>query len=151
MAGHPGRARDRGHGSARGSQSATATMSAAIQPRRVEESALRAAVSERLGESKFGLWFGDGVELQLSGDGEALQVRVPDEFFRDWIRRHYTSSLMEAAEAVAGRPLSLSIEVQDPDRGERRVAGAEKRESPALAPPGPRPSPAAPGRDAATA
>jgi chromosomal replication initiator protein len=153
MAGHPGRAqaRGRGQGGARDAQSATPTTPAAIQPRRVEESALRAAVSERLGESKFGLWFGDGVELQLSGDGEALQVRVPDQFFRDWIRRHYTSSLMEAAEAVAGRPLRLSIEVLDPDRGERRVAGGEERQSPALAPPVPRPSPAAPGRDAATA
>ena len=77
------------------------------------DSALRAAVSERLGEARFGLWFGDGVELRLSGDGDALEVRVPDAFFRDWIRRHYTDSLLEAAEAVAGRPLQLSIQVRD--------------------------------------
>ena len=37
---------------------------------------------------------------------------MPDEFFRDWIRRHYTGSLLEAAEAVAGRKLRLSIEVR---------------------------------------
>ncbi len=37
---------------------------------------------------------------------------MPDEFFRDWIRRHYTGSLLEAAEAVAGRTLRLSIEVR---------------------------------------
>jgi chromosomal replication initiator protein len=115
MAGHPGRARGRGQGRGRGGQaaSATATMPAADVMPIVEGSSLRAAVSERLGEAKFGLWFGDAVELRLSGDGEALDVRVPDEFFRDWIRRHYTGSLLEAAEAVAGRPLRLSIEVRD--------------------------------------
>ncbi len=78
-----------------------------------EPSALRAAISERVGESRFGLWFGDGVHLGLSGDGSALEVRVPDAFFRDWIQRHYTDSLLEAGEAVTGRPLRLSIEVRN--------------------------------------
>jgi chromosomal replication initiator protein len=82
------------------------------------EAALRAAVSERLGEARFGLWFGDGVRLGVSsngnnGDGDALEVRVPDPFFREWIRSHYTDSLLEAAEAVVGRPLRLSIQVRD--------------------------------------
>jgi chromosomal replication initiator protein len=87
---------------------------ATVLPRpAVAESALRAAVSERLGESRFGLWFGDGVRLALNGEGDALEVRVPDTFFRDWIGRHYTTSLLEAAEAVVGRPLRLSIQVRD--------------------------------------
>ena len=38
---------------------------------------------------------------------------MPDAFFRDWIQRHYTTSLLEAAEAVAGRPLQLSIRIRD--------------------------------------
>ncbi len=115
----------------------------------IDLSALRAAVSERVGESRFGLWFGEGVELDLSGDGEAVQVRVPDEFFRDWIRRHYSSSLIEAAEAVAGRPLRLSIEVAEapakaappepePVAKTRKAAPSSrptsKEEAPAIAP-----------------
>ncbi len=36
------------------------------------ESALRAAVAERLGELRFSLWFGEDVHLGLSGDGDAL-------------------------------------------------------------------------------
>jgi chromosomal replication initiator protein len=79
----------------------------------VEESALRAAVSERLGEVRFGRWFGDGVRLGLSGDGNALEVRVPDSFFREWIQSHYSTSLLEAAEAVVGRPVRLSIQIHD--------------------------------------
>ncbi len=137
MAGHPGRMRTRLNGSARGggrtvSGTATAATTAAdlraadlraadlraadpaAERPAVDELALRAAVADRLGEAKFGLWFGDGVDLRVSGDGESLVVRVPDEFFRDWIRRHYAKNLSEAAESVAGRALGLSIEVRAP-------------------------------------
>ena len=51
MAGHPGQTRER-----------TGTAATARGPA-VVEAALRAAVSERLGEARFGLWFGDGVRL----------------------------------------------------------------------------------------
>ncbi len=79
----------------------------------VVEAALRAAVSERLGAARFGLWFGDAVSLGVSNDGDALEVRVPDPFFREWIRSHYATSLVEAAEVVIGRPMQLSIQIHD--------------------------------------
>ncbi len=82
----------------------------------VEESALRAAVSQRLGEVRFARWFGDGVRLALNGDGDALEVRVPDPFFREWIQNHYSTSLLEAAEAVVGRPVRLSIQIHGDGR-----------------------------------
>jgi chromosomal replication initiator protein len=81
--------------------------------RSVVESALRAAVSERLGAARFGLWFGESVRLGLSGRGDALEVQVPDPFFREWIQSHYTTSLLEAAEAVLGRPMQLSIRIHN--------------------------------------
>lgn len=132
MAGHPGRMRTRPNGSARGGRTVTVTPSSssaanattatdvlaaspAVERPAVDVSAVRAAVAARLGEAKFGLWFGDGVDLRVSGDGESLVVRVPDEFFRDWIRRHHAKNLSEAAEAVAGRALRLSIEVRSPE------------------------------------
>jgi chromosomal replication initiator protein len=131
MAGHPGRVQGRGQSRSRGQAgvgaSGSTALLAAVDVPTIEDSALRAAVSERLGASRFDLWFGDGIELGLSGDGEALEVRVPDEFFRDWIRRHYTSSLLEAAEAVAGRPLRLSIEVNARGAALRSAAGIEAR------------------------
>jgi chromosomal replication initiator protein len=77
------------------------------------EAALRAAMRDRLGAARFGLWFGDTVRLGLSGDGDSLEVRVPDAFFREWIRSHYASSLLEAAEAVVGRSIPLSIRITD--------------------------------------
>ena len=72
-----------------------------------------AAVAERLGEPRFGLWFGEGVRLGLSGDGSALEVQVPSAFFREWIKNHFADSLTEAGQAVAGRPVRLTFAIQD--------------------------------------
>jgi chromosomal replication initiator protein len=77
------------------------------------DSSLRSAVADRLGETKFGLWFGDGVELGFDGDGASLEVRVPNAFFREWIEGHYARSLIEAGEAVTGRTLPLVFKIQD--------------------------------------
>jgi chromosomal replication initiator protein len=70
-------------------------------------------VAERLGEPRFGLWFGEGVRLGLSGDGEALEIQVPNAFFREWIKSHFAASLVEAAQVVAGKPVRLSFAIQD--------------------------------------
>lgn len=72
-------------------------------------SRLRHAVSQRVGDAKFGLWFGEGVGLDVRGD--SLEVSVPNGFFREWIRGHFSSSLIEAAESVVGRPLRLAFKV----------------------------------------
>jgi len=77
------------------------------------EAAVRAAVSERLGEARFGLWFGEGIGLRVSGKGDVLEVRVPSPYFREWIENHYTASLIEAAEEVMGRRLRVLIQVQN--------------------------------------
>ena len=77
------------------------------------ESSLRTAVAARLGEAKYGLWFGDGVQLGLDGEGSSLEVRVPNAFFREWIEGHYARSLIEAGEAVTGRTLPLVFKIHD--------------------------------------
>lgn len=94
------------------------------------EAPLRAALASRLGEAKFGLWFGDGVRLGVAGD--VLEVGVPNGFFREWIQGHFAVELAEAAEGVAGRPLRLAFRVDDEaDRKPGEVA------VPAPPPPGP--------------
>src|SRR3954468_7952775 len=77
----------------------------------VVETSLRAAVAERIGESRFGLWFGEGVSLGV--DGDALEVGVPNAFFREWISGHFSRDLAGAATAVAGRPLRLAFRIDD--------------------------------------
>ncbi|HKI18490.1 MAG TPA: chromosomal replication initiator protein DnaA, partial [Isosphaeraceae bacterium] len=117
-----------GHLGERQDQAGTRAMA---QGPAVVEAALRAAVSERLGNARFGLWFGDGVRLGLSGDGDSLEVRVPDPFFREWIRSHYTASLIEAAEAVVGRRLQISIQIHgetEPPLGDVVAPGPTRTE-----------------------
>ncbi|GAC1450131.1 MAG: chromosomal replication initiator protein DnaA [Isosphaeraceae bacterium] len=72
---------------------------------------LREAVSQRLGSGRYGLWFGEGVSLGLQGD--AIEVGVPNAFFREWIQGHFAGNLLEAGESVAGRPLRLTFRVDD--------------------------------------
>ena len=77
----------------------------------VSEESLRAAVSEKLGSSRYGLWFGEGTRLGV--DGDSLAVSVPNPFFREWIQGHFAKSLVEAAEALVGRPLRLEFRVDN--------------------------------------
>ena len=76
------------------------------------EIALKKAVVERLGERRFNLWFGEGVDLRFSNDGSALTVCVPSPFFSAWIRDHFTDSLTEAALAVTGRCVQLRFRIE---------------------------------------
>jgi chromosomal replication initiator protein len=73
------------------------------------EKALRAALSERLGDARYGLWFGRGVRLSLDHTSDVLEVWIADPFIQDWIQNHYVSTLLEAAEVVTGRVLRLLI------------------------------------------
>ena len=75
------------------------------------DSTLRAAVAERLGSARFGLWFGEGVRLGI--DGDAVEVGVPNAFFREWIEGHFAKNLIEAAEQVTGKALRLTFRVND--------------------------------------
>jgi chromosomal replication initiator protein len=82
------------------------------------ETRLRTAVAERVGEARYGLWFGEGVRLGI--DGDALEVGVPNAFFREWIQGHFAGNLIAAAEEVTGRALRLAFRVADeagPDLG----------------------------------
>src|SRR4051812_1812926 len=116
------------------------------------EAELRAAVAARLGEARFGLWFGEGVRLGI--DGDALEVGVPNAFFREWIQGHFAGNLIEAAEEVAGRSLKLAFRIDDeaepqvghvvdlPPPGERRRPTVAVPAVPKSAPrPGHAPSP----------
>ncbi len=96
---------------------------------------MRAAVSEKLGPARFRLWFGESVRMTLSGQGDALEVRVPDPFFREWIQGHYTTSLLEAAQAVLGRPMRLTFEVRDEAEPPLGDVVAPPRPDPAIEPP----------------
>ena len=47
----------------------------------------------RLGDARYGLWFGEGVRLGVGLEGDALEVGVPNAFFREWIQGHFADTL----------------------------------------------------------
>ncbi len=127
------------------------------------EGALRDAVAERIGENRFGLWFGEGVRLGVVGDGAAVEVVAPNAFFRDRIKTGFAANVAEAVAEVIGRALPVSYQVQDdahplpeadapaegPDADGRRPRAAGDKAAPASRPtmdqPRPTPAPGAPG------
>jgi chromosomal replication initiator protein len=102
-------------------------------------------VAERLGEARFGLWFGEGVRLGI--DDDALEVGVPNAFFREWIQGHFAGNLIEAAREVTGRSLRLSFRVDDeaePKVGDVVDPPHEERRGPTVTVPMAPASPAVP-------
>ncbi|MDR3623168.1 MAG: chromosomal replication initiator protein DnaA [Paludisphaera borealis] len=100
------------------------------------ESEIRDALIERVGETKFGLWFGEGVRLGVSGDGGSLEVQVPNAYFRDWIKGNFARSLAESVKAVTGRSLPLNFSIQDEAPPFRDVEIVPERSEPGEPRPG---------------
>ncbi len=109
------------------------------------ETALRAVLAQRVGDDRFGLWFGEGVSLGVVGD--TLRVGVPNGFFREWIQGHYANDLSSAAETVIGRPLNLTFHIEaeaEPAGGDvvPLPAPSDPRRSASCPPPSSTPAPA---------
>jgi len=117
------------------------------------EGALREAVAERVGETRFGLWFGEGVRLGVVGEGAAVEVLAPNAYFRDRIKSGFAASVADAVRQVVGRALPVSYAVQDEAEPrpaveavpERPATGDDRRSKVTVPYPGapkPAPSPA---------
>ena len=75
------------------------------------EDELPAAVAQRVGQARFGFWFGDGVRMGVSGD--SLEVGVPNEVVRDWMR---VASPTTSPRPPQASPAALSRYVSRPRR-----------------------------------
>jgi chromosomal replication initiator protein len=104
--------------------------------------ALRAALADVLGPTRYDLWFGAETTLELSH--ERLRVISPSAFLRDWLRSHVRREMDAACQSVLGRTIALEFdcrtsEVLDtgvpavPLRVVHRDANAERRVSPRTA------------------
>ncbi len=74
---------------------------------------ITSGVEQRIGRQRFNVWFVKSVRLRLGrrGEGEILEIVVPDEFVRDWVARHFEMALREAAGETMGGSLELQYEV----------------------------------------
>lgn len=95
---------------------------------------IRERVRDRIGASRFRLWFEDSTTFEL--DGDALHVVTPNNFVGKWIAANYIDDLIAALRDLVGdscRP-EVRIQARPPGNG----APSAQRE-----PPKPPPDPAA--------
>jgi len=72
-------------------------------------SALLAALADKVGKERFGLWFGP--RTRIVWDGKVLTIGAPNQFFLDWIRSNFRVALEDAGAAILGRRPTLEFRV----------------------------------------
>lgn len=106
------------------------------------EPEVRATIAQVLGESRYQLWFGEGVRVGLDPDERTLEIGVPNGYFRDWIRDHYGGAVSDAVRELVGRPIALEFHLGDDPAAEKSKAEAVAVGPAQEAVPGPPPAPA---------
>ncbi|QDU62586.1 Chromosomal replication initiator protein DnaA [Planctomycetes bacterium Pan216] len=91
-------------------------------------------IKEAIGSQRFDLWFSGNTNLVI--DRDALEIGVPNRFFREWLESHFQDEIREAARRVVGSPLPIRFRI-DPtlfqrSRKEQPVAPKAKRPAKAL-------------------
>ncbi len=71
--------------------------------------AVRSALADKVGKSRYDLWFGSGTQIHL--DGASLTVTVPSPFFKEWIRANFRREIETACEEVTGARPSVAFRV----------------------------------------
>jgi chromosomal replication initiator protein len=72
--------------------------------------ALERAISRRVGEPRYRLWFDKHTRLRR--DAEALVVGVPNRHFQEWLERTFQTEVAAAAAEVYGEELSVRFQIE---------------------------------------
>ncbi len=72
-------------------------------------SAVRQALLDRVGQQRFDVWFADRARLSWC-DG-VLNVTVPSQLDRDFVRRNFWAALEAACVSATGRAIPLDLQV----------------------------------------
>jgi chromosomal replication initiator protein len=66
-------------------------------------------IKERVGDTAFAAWF---THLKsIKKDSRTLTLVAPDEFFKDWIKKHYLGLIQEALRKICGQNISVQLQV----------------------------------------
>ncbi len=73
---------------------------------------LETRIAEKLGPQRFNVWFKNATRFAFTDD--FLRVSSPNPFISDWIERHFSEAIIEAAREVTGNTFTLSF-ATDPE------------------------------------
>jgi chromosomal replication initiator protein len=63
---------------------------------------------DRIGADRYGVWFGDALDVTVTEGGRLVTLRVGTMFTHDWIRRTFQADLEQAVQGVCGPGARLS-------------------------------------------
>ncbi len=72
-------------------------------------SRLEARVADKLGPQRFNVWFKNATRFTFTED--YLRVSAPNHFVSEWIERHFSDVIVEAAHEVTGSAFTLSFAI----------------------------------------
>ena len=72
-----------------------------------------AQLAAELPEQQFNTWIRPlpPAEVAVSGDEAVVSLRVPNRFKLDWIRAQYAHRIESVLSGIAGRPVSLQLQL----------------------------------------
>ncbi|HEX7448435.1 MAG TPA: chromosomal replication initiator protein DnaA, partial [Pirellulales bacterium] len=74
-------------------------------------SALQLALAEKVGQERFELWFGANTRLDF--DDDALTVRVPNQFFQEWLRANFRQQIEASCQETLGKLVPVRFHIDD--------------------------------------
>lgn len=80
------------------------------------------AIKDSIGKPRFELWFQGNTRLALADD--ALEIGVPNRFYREWLESHFQEQIRSAAAATFGGPLAIRFHI-DPTLFRRAQESSE--------------------------
>lgn len=69
----------------------------------------RNQLKTKIGDTAFATWIMP-LKPKLTGDS-CLTLEVPDNFFKDWVLKHYNAAIQEAIKSSAGADMAVNIEI----------------------------------------
>jgi chromosomal replication initiator protein len=69
------------------------------------------ALREKVGQQNFDIWIKP--IHYISGEGEKVELEVPNRFFKEWINEHYSAHIKEAISLLTHMPCQLQFRVRN--------------------------------------
>ena len=80
--------------------------------------AINEALSEKVGQKKFRIWFKNSTKMTLAGG--YLKIGVPNLFIASWIENHFLDEITHVVRAVTGAELKITFSIDPELSGHQR-------------------------------